>query len=88
MFKKKGSHLAETEEAQLYLPGEREREGIVGRAESAEVVLRTAESAGKSLNLLKMCTERKRWSTCVAGSTLTAIHLKLSAFRNNKSSTT
>ncbi len=58
-LRKKMSHLAETEETQLYLPGEKEREmeGLVGRAESAEVVVHTAESAGKRLNLFKMCTE-------------------------------
>ncbi len=30
----------------------------MGRAESAEVVVHTAESAGKRLNLLKMCSEK------------------------------
>lgn len=58
-LRKKVSHLAETAGNSTCLEKKREREmeGIVGRAESAEVVLRTAESAGKRLNLLKMCAE-------------------------------
>jgi len=63
-LRKKVSHLAETAGNSTLLAWrkrerEREMEGTVGRAESAEVVFRTAESAGKRLNLLKMCAQRE-----------------------------
>lgn len=55
----------------------------MGRAESAEVVLHTAESAGKRLNLLKMCAESEiRLSTCVARYALAEIHTEVSSFTN------